>query len=102
MTLRGPDYRNPEAAIINMTQEEYNQLKEHKGAIQLTLQLLEIEARIQDKSNSRVTVVIKPAPKDFFGRVFVNILTGRARFVTMRSEEFAQDLEDNGFEVEFL
>lgn len=96
-----PDHRNPAAVIISMTQEEYDRLKVYKGTIEYTLQLLEIGAGIQDKSDSQVTVTLRAAPKDFLGRLFAYVITGEKRFVSMRAEEFAQDLEEYGFTVEF-
>lgn len=101
MTLRMPDYRNPEAVLMIMTREEYLRYKEKEEELQGEMKVLEVEATFEGMKEDQVTLTLAPAPRDFFGNVFVSLIAGRRRFITMRAEDFAQDLEDIGFTVEF-
>ena len=100
MTLRRPDYRNPQAVILTMTHEEYDEYQRHGKKIQQVWRSLEVEAELQSKTDNKVSMQIKPAPRDWFGSIFIGLIAGKPRFITMRAEEFAQDLEDYGFTVE--
>ena len=101
MTLRKPDYRNPEAVIMTMTKDEYLMYKENEGDLKEKMKGLEVEAIFNGIGEDTVKLALVPAPRNFLGKVFISILAGKIRFITMRAEELAQDLEDIGFTVEF-
>lgn len=100
MILRNPDFWTPQSVRMDMSKTEYAKYRANSKKIGEVLNVLEVETIFYRERDTEVIMEMRPAPRGILTELFIRLI-GVARFVTMRAEEFAQDLEDFGFKVEF-